>query len=156
MNIKCKSILSTDISENLINVMSNYESFINKGLIYETSNVLDMKYQNESFEVVIEKALLDSILCKKDGTRDAFKMLKEVHRVLVSKGYFICISHGDDESRLGYFDKNLWEEVSFVNPCLEVEIENINLNLNKKTSTEETKKKSDKKYEFYCFIARKK
>lgn len=106
-----------------------------------------MKYPNESYDIILEKGLLDSILCKRDPEQDIAKMLKEIYRVLTKKGIYICVSHGEPKKREIYFDKSLWEVIIEV-PSLSLEIENENIG--------KEKKKMDKISEFYCYILKKK
>jgi len=60
-------------------------------------------YQDESFDCVIDKGLFDSVLCGAYSKQNLRKMLKEISRVLKTKGYYICISYGDPDIRNHYF-----------------------------------------------------
>ena len=62
------------------------------------------QYGDEEFDCVIDKGLLDSILCGGYSKQNISKMLKEISRVLKTKGYYICISYGDTDIRNHYFE----------------------------------------------------
>jgi ubiquinone/menaquinone biosynthesis C-methylase UbiE len=68
-----------------------------------------MSFNDASFDLVIDKALLDS-MATGDGasTQNIGKMLKEIHRVLTPTGCYISISHAAEARRhrfLKNFDK---------------------------------------------------
>ena len=51
-----------------------------------------MKYDDESFDCVIDKSVIDTMLCSADGPRCARAMIGEIQRVLKPRGRYICIS----------------------------------------------------------------
>eukprot|EP00931_Biecheleriopsis_adriatica_P074969 TRINITY_DN48935_c0_g1_i1.p1 TRINITY_DN48935_c0_g1~~TRINITY_DN48935_c0_g1_i1.p1 ORF type:complete len:308 (+),score=46.75 TRINITY_DN48935_c0_g1_i1:96-1019(+) len=55
-------------------------------------DALDMAFSDESFDVVIEKSLLDCLACYQPSLPAMSSYLKEVIRVLVCGGIFFCIS----------------------------------------------------------------
>ena len=117
------------------------------GLTYEVDDVLNMKYNADSFDIIIEKGLLDSLLCKKECDQDINKMMKEIYRVLSNKGIYISVSHGDPKRREIYFDRNQWE-FSYEIPSIQLEIESENIG-------KEKKKTQEKISEFYVYIVKK-
>ncbi|CAL1138409.1 unnamed protein product [Cladocopium goreaui] len=52
----------------------------------------EMDFDDGSFDVVIEKGLLDCLGCMDEAKLEVAKVLKEVHRVLRLQGLFFCIS----------------------------------------------------------------
>ncbi|VWU49191.1 methyltransferase, putative [Hepatocystis sp. ex Piliocolobus tephrosceles] len=77
-----------------------------QNLKYMLMNVCDMKqFKNAEFDVIIDKACLDSVLCSEDSLKNVEEMLSEVARVLKSDGTFIIISHAQPNYRLGYLQK---------------------------------------------------
>lgn len=123
--------------------------YIKHKLHYEVDDVLNMKWDSGAFDVIIEKGLLDSILCKKDVDQDVSKMMSQIYKVLNQNGVFICVSHGDPKKREMYFDKTQWE-VSVEIPSIQVGVESDNLSKDKKSKPQE------KSSEFYCYILKKK
>jgi len=115
-------------------------------LLYEVCDILNLssKYQQESFDIVIEKGLLDSIVCKKDCEADITKMMKEIYRVLSKNGIYIFVSHGETKKRECYIDKSLWT-YQYEIPGLQLEIENEG----------KGKRSEEKSSEFYVYILKK-
>ncbi|XP_022760773.1 methyltransferase-like protein 13 isoform X2 [Durio zibethinus] len=64
-------------------------------------DVRDMSpFQAGSFDAVIDKGTLDSILCGNNSRQNATQMLQEVWRVLKDKGVYILITYGAPVYRL--------------------------------------------------------
>eukprot|EP00434_Breviolum_minutum_P005200 symbB.v1.2.004585.t1/scaffold261.1/size248783/13 len=57
-----------------------------------------MNFDDGSFDVVIEKGLLDCLACMDEAKLEMAKCLKEVHRVLKLQGLFFCISFNHDRA----------------------------------------------------------
>ncbi|CRH01373.1 methyltransferase, putative [Plasmodium relictum] len=75
-------------------------------LKYILMNVCDMKeFKNEEFDLIIDKACLDSIVCSEDSLKNVEEMLSEISRTLKPEGIFIIISHAQPTYRLGYLQK---------------------------------------------------
>ncbi len=73
-------------------------------------DVLDMKdFPEGEFNIVFDKALLDSILCGENALDTVKIMLKEIYRVLVDEGYYIIVSNSDESTRKELFDDKMWE-----------------------------------------------
>jgi ubiquinone/menaquinone biosynthesis C-methylase UbiE len=68
-----------------------------------------LEFANNSFEVVIDKGTLDSILCGDNATANSDSMLKEIQRVLADGGVYICISFGYPDIREAILKKQQWE-----------------------------------------------
>lgn len=68
-------------------------------------NVCSLDFPDESFDAVIDKGTMDSILCGEGSTHNIGRMCEEVSRVLKPSGVFIIVSYGLPENRLGYLEK---------------------------------------------------
>ena len=66
-------------------------------------DVHHMTYDDESFDVVLDKGTLDAIICGDESSSNPEQALLEVNRVLKKNGVYICISYGMPEYRLDYF-----------------------------------------------------
>lgn len=141
-----KYITTIDVSKVIVDQM-NEIIYSKYNLLYEVCDVLNLssKYQQESFDVVIEKGLFDSLVCKKDCEPEINKMMKEIYRVLSKNGVFIFVSHSEPKKRECYIDKSIWS-FQYETPGLQLEIEN-----------EGGKgKKVEKSSEFYVYVLKKK
>eukprot|EP00386_Alphamonas_edax_P006320 GDKI01020499.1.p1 GENE.GDKI01020499.1~~GDKI01020499.1.p1 ORF type:complete len:243 (-),score=71.17 GDKI01020499.1:267-905(-) len=97
-----RDILNIDISAVVTKAMQ--EKYAEKpGLVYQQGNILDMKdIPDCSFDAVIDKGTMDSILCGEGSTHNVQAMLKEIARVLKPGGNYISISYGQPAYRLSY------------------------------------------------------
>ena len=103
-----ENIDAIDTCSSVIRYMQNKAPQIE----YAIMDAKEMKYfNNETFDLVIDKALFDSLLCTEENIINISYYLKEVYRVLAKGGVYMCISHGFPLSRLGYFKakKLLWD-----------------------------------------------
>ena len=105
-----KNVVNIDFSESAIKLLEEHfeEQQIASKCI--KMDVLDMKqFQEEEFNIVFDKALLDSILCGENALETVKTMIKEIYRVLVDEGYYIIISNSDESYRKDLFDEKMWE-----------------------------------------------
>lgn len=56
-----------------------------------------------SFDLIIEKGLLDSVLCNTDPQESITRVLSESCRLLKSGGSFVSVSCADARCRIDYF-----------------------------------------------------
>ncbi|KAL3794742.1 hypothetical protein HJC23_012752 [Cyclotella cryptica] len=72
-----------------------------------------LEFDDESFDLIICKGMLDAILCNTNALVDKVKsMMSECHRVLDKEhGVMVVISYGRPEDRLECFDAAQWREV---------------------------------------------
>uniref|UniRef100_A0A0D9X9S9 Methyltransferase type 11 domain-containing protein n=1 Tax=Leersia perrieri TaxID=77586 RepID=A0A0D9X9S9_9ORYZ len=67
------------------------------------------EFESGSFDAVIDKGTLDSIMCGQNSQENASTMLEEVNRILKDKGVYILITYGDPSYRLRLLkDLQLW------------------------------------------------
>lgn len=72
-------------------------------LAYHCKDVRDMSgFKDGQFDYVIDKAVLDSVICGPNPINVSEQMLTEIHRVLKPTGAYICISHGQESNRKKY------------------------------------------------------
>jgi ubiquinone/menaquinone biosynthesis C-methylase UbiE len=65
----------------------------------------DLKYGLSTFDLVVDKAMMDSLLCGDSPFLNVAVMLKEVQRVLKTGGVFILVTYGDPESRMSHLTR---------------------------------------------------
>lgn len=67
-------------------------------------DVTDMKqFDNNSFDILIDKSTIDALLCGDNSFLMTAKMLKEAQRVLRVGGKYLAISYGNPDSREFHF-----------------------------------------------------
>eukprot|EP00359_Climacostomum_virens_P001159 CAMPEP_0204897032 /NCGR_PEP_ID=MMETSP1397-20131031/508_1 /ASSEMBLY_ACC=CAM_ASM_000891 /TAXON_ID=49980 /ORGANISM="Climacostomum Climacostomum virens, Strain Stock W-24" /LENGTH=163 /DNA_ID=CAMNT_0052064731 /DNA_START=1381 /DNA_END=1872 /DNA_ORIENTATION=+ len=96
-----QNIMNIDFSQTVIQFMAKKNA--GKPLHYEHMNIFEMTFPDATFDLAIDKATLDTVLCGENCTPNSTKMLREVYRVLKPNGTYICISHADPDQRLHYF-----------------------------------------------------
>ena len=99
-----KNVTNIDFSESAVRLLEEHfeEQQIQSKCL--KMNVLDMKdFQEGEFNLVFDKALLDSILCGEDALETVKTMLKEIYRVVADEGYYIIVSNSDERTRKDLF-----------------------------------------------------
>ena len=101
------TISNIDISKVCVDQM--VEKYLDKtGLTWQQMNCSALEFPDESFDVVLDKGTLDSVLCGEGSTSNAGKTLSEITRVLKPNGVLVCISYGIPDNRLSYFDNEAY------------------------------------------------
>lgn len=99
-----KNITNIDISEVCVNAMkANHED--KQEMQWQKMDVRKLEFADATFDVVIDKGTMDSVLCGEGSTKNCNQMCKEMSRVLKPGGTYIVISYGQPDYRLNYFDK---------------------------------------------------
>lgn len=62
-------------------------------------DVLDMSFPDSSFDLVIDKSLLDTLMCTSGPAGDANAYVQGVFRILRPGGTLMCVSYGEPETR---------------------------------------------------------
>lgn len=63
-------------------------------------DIREMKYEDNCFDLVIDKSTIDSILCGEKSFVNTALMIKEVQRVLKTGGIYMVVSYGTPENRV--------------------------------------------------------
>ena len=98
------AITSVDISKTVVQQMSERYAEKIPGLTFTEMDVKAMSFPEGEFDCVIDKACFDSILCGEGSGPNADIYLAEIHRVLKPDGTYICVTYGEPEIRLSYFN----------------------------------------------------
>ena len=56
-----------------------------------------MEFEDDQFELVMDKALFDCILCGESTNKNINKYLTEVHRVMKPSGVYMIVSFGSPD-----------------------------------------------------------
>ena len=108
-----EDITNIDFSNKVISQIEEKNKSKYPKMTFKIMDVLDMQeIQTGSFNIVFDKATLDSILCGDNSGSNAQKMISEIHRVLAPGGRYICITYGDPEHRKKYFETQQWSNLS--------------------------------------------
>ena len=72
-------------------------------LPFKQMDARSLQYEDGTFDAVVDKGTIDSILCGDGSGPNADQVLSEIYRVLSPTGVYICVTYGLPEQRLGYF-----------------------------------------------------
>lgn len=114
-----RRIINMDISSVVIDQMRE-RNLHRPEMTWEIGDALDMSYEDEYFDVVVDKSrclnntgTLDAILCGENSFFNAAKLTKEVQRVLKTGGIYLIISYGHPRTRIMHLvDLELYLEKS--------------------------------------------
>lgn len=99
------SLTNLDFSPPVVEAMSNkYKD--KKGMAWHVMDVLSLTFADSTFDGIIDKGTMDSVLCADNSTANVSKYLQEVARTLKPTGVFIAISYGTPENRLQFLEKD--------------------------------------------------
>lgn len=111
-------IMNIDISSVAIDMMRRKYEHIPQ-LKYMQMDVKDMSFfPDESFDSVIDKGTLDSLMCGSDAPISAAQMLGEVSRLLKPGGIYMLITYGDPTVRMVHLNHPVynWKTALYIIP----------------------------------------
>ncbi|CAL0329418.1 unnamed protein product [Lupinus luteus] len=103
-----QDIMNVDISSVAIQMMATKYHHIPQ-LKYMQMDVRDMSFfSDDSFDAVIDKGTLDSLMCGTDAPISAAQMLGEVSRLLKPGGTYMLITYGDPTVRMPHLSRPVY------------------------------------------------
>lgn len=94
-----ETITNIDISQVVIDAMK--EKYKQRPqLQYQRMDVRHMGFKEGEFDSVLDKGMLDSLMCGSSAPTSAASMIKEVRRVLKPGGVYMLITYGDPRVRI--------------------------------------------------------
>lgn len=92
-----------------------------EGIKFFQGTMCDTNLPEGSIDAIIDKALLDSLICGQNGATDVAAYVVEVERLLSNTGVFIVVSHGNPEQRLPYLEQYDIDEPHYTPWVVEVQ-----------------------------------
>ncbi|KAK4592039.1 hypothetical protein RGQ29_016498 [Quercus rubra] len=111
-----EDIMNIDISSVAIEMMRRKYEYIPQ-LKYMQMDVRDMSFfPDESFDSIIDKGTLDSLMCGTDAPISATQMLGEVSRLLKPGGVYMLITYGDPSVRMPHLIRPVynWKTLLYI------------------------------------------
>jgi len=69
-------------------------------MIFEVMDVRAMTYGDSSFDLVIDKSTIDSLMCSDNPITNVGHMLEHVYRVLTANGIYLIVSYAEPSRRM--------------------------------------------------------
>lgn len=98
-----RRIVCSDWSRVVIDQMQ--ERFAGLGVQWTLADMTDAPFEDGQFDVVIDKAMLDCVLCSPAGGGAAGQVLREAGRLLRPGGAYVLVSRGPPEERLALLER---------------------------------------------------
>ncbi|XP_022896597.1 methyltransferase-like protein 13 [Olea europaea var. sylvestris] len=114
-----EDIMNIDISSVAIDMMRKKMIFVSLTHVDMQMDVKDMSFfPDESFDSVIDKGTLDSLMCGTSAPINAAQMLGEVSRLLKPGGVYMLITYGDPTVRMPHINRPVynWKVELYVIP----------------------------------------
>ncbi|KAL0214545.1 hypothetical protein P9112_006729 [Eukaryota sp. TZLM1-RC] len=103
-------VTAIDFSEVAIAQMKDRWSDLSDTLEFEVMDMTEgLDYPSLIFDVVIDKAALDAVLCGTDALLKSRRVLREIYRVLKPNGLFFCVSHAGEDARISLLCSQKWK-----------------------------------------------
>eukprot|EP01033_Poteriospumella_lacustris_P000825 gene825-588_t len=135
------NITNIDISTVVINQMTDLHR-TKEEMEFSNMDARRMEFiPDQCFDLVLDKALFDAILCAEANLHDIDSLIREMWRVLKTDGHYIVISHAPPERRLPHFSRIL--------PGVHVEISRI-----VKQELKDLEEEGDSKYHFMYVLTK--
>ena len=99
-----KNIVNIDISDVVIQQMAARNK-ARPEMSWLTMDALATSFEDEFFDVILDKSTLDAILCGDFSFYNAAKMMNEMQRVTKTDGFYVSISYGKPETRVYHFTR---------------------------------------------------
>ena len=93
------NVTSIDFSSVAIHQMAQRNA-ARTGMEWAEMDVCAMALPPSCFELVVDKGLLDSLLCGEEGVHRASSALADIARVLKTGGRLLLVSHGSPAARV--------------------------------------------------------
>ncbi|XP_058077407.1 uncharacterized protein LOC131225832 isoform X1 [Magnolia sinica] len=113
-----EDIVNVDISSVVIDMMRKKYEYLPQ-LKYLQIDVRDMSFfQDETFDGVIDKGTLDSLMCGTNAPISTCQMLAEVSRLLKPGGIYMLITYGDPTVRIPHLNRSgyNWKIILYIIP----------------------------------------
>lgn len=68
-------------------------------MVFETMDAQKLRYEDSSFDSVIDKCTIDGIMCSEDYLLTAHRVIMEIFRVLKIGGVYLMISYSSSSHR---------------------------------------------------------
>eukprot|EP00742_Colponemidia_sp_Colp-10_P001417 GILJ01001525.1.p1 GENE.GILJ01001525.1~~GILJ01001525.1.p1 ORF type:complete len:362 (+),score=53.01 GILJ01001525.1:56-1141(+) len=100
-----QNITNIDLSRVVIQQMKERHVCRDK-MTWEEMDATDMKFADDSFDLIVDKGLLDTLVCGTDSIENTVKMTFEIFRCLKPNGVFVAISLHEETDFITLLDND--------------------------------------------------
>jgi len=101
-----KNITNIDVSEVVVQQMSDMYAD-KEDMEFIPMDACAMEFIPEQCcDLIIDKGLMDALLCTEDRLQNVAELSREMHRVLKKGGVYLVVSHGSPDTRLPVLQKS--------------------------------------------------
>jgi SAM-dependent methyltransferase len=97
-----QQVINIDISEVVIGQMRSRYREMDK-MVWARMDATRLDFPDASFDVVIDKGTIDSLLCGSNSFHNVYQMNRQISRVLKRGGKYISITYGQPDTRIDHF-----------------------------------------------------
>jgi len=107
-----KNIINIDISD----VVIEQQKLLYPQQQWMVMDVLNLDFETNKFTIVIDKSLIDTLLCYSDSGKCCSKMIEEIYRIMATGSRYITFSlHSLEEAEIHFIkEKFNWKVSSFL------------------------------------------
>eukprot|EP00747_Dinoflagellata_sp_TGD_P165884 gnl/TRDRNA2_/TRDRNA2_187859_c0_seq1.p1 gnl/TRDRNA2_/TRDRNA2_187859_c0~~gnl/TRDRNA2_/TRDRNA2_187859_c0_seq1.p1 ORF type:complete len:231 (+),score=40.39 gnl/TRDRNA2_/TRDRNA2_187859_c0_seq1:1-693(+) len=98
-----RNIVNIDTSKVVIQQMADRNKGIRPDMAWQVMDATNMSFEDGSFDLVVDKSVMDTFACTDNATMTIARYMKEVTRVLRPGGSFVAVSYGAPETRRSFF-----------------------------------------------------
>eukprot|EP00760_Papus_ankaliazontas_P025475 PhM_4_TR2734/c0_g1_i1/m.9197 len=105
-----KNITNIDISEVVIGQMKQRYKDMDT-MEWVRMDGTKMEFPDGTFDLVIDKATTDSLLCGSNSFHIVYQLNKQISRVMKKGAHYVCVSYGQPDTRIDHFrrKKLFWD-----------------------------------------------
>ena len=96
------NIVNVDISEVVVNQMRARYKEMDR-MEWLRMDVLKLEFPDSTFDVVIDKGTIDSLLCGSNSFHNVYQMNKQVSRVMKKGGKYVAVTYGQPDTRIDHY-----------------------------------------------------
>lgn len=100
-------ITNVDISPVVIEQMKAEQKKLGYSeMVYDVGDVRKMDYPSESFDMVLDKSTIDTLMCSDNPLTNTAQMVDEAYRVLKPNGTYFVLSYASAATRLHHITRD--------------------------------------------------
>lgn len=115
MHVRYRDGYNTICNIDISSVVISQQQEVSPEMQWMVMDALNTTFHDESFPYILDKSLIDTVLCYKNSVVATFSLIQEMYRVLAPGGTYVTFSLHAEEEILDYFtfDEFQWAISTF-------------------------------------------